>query len=136
MSGVPTPPLHPDTFRRHRWRFRGLKAPQEPQHTVAQTDTVRHGPSRLPVLVPARYHIVNVTYGLILTWLFWPPLAGYLFWRRLNNYAWVSVVAPFVVTAMLYGMNEVDADTPFFLSLFLHGIVASRLIAEAFRPQP
>ena len=72
-------------------------------------------------------------YGLLLTWLFWPPLAGYLFWKQLRTYAWVSVAAPFLVSGLIYGMALVDPDMPLFMSLFVHGIVASRLIAENFR---
>ncbi len=74
-----------------------------------------------------------MTVGLILTWVFWPVLAGVLFWKGHRGSAWVSTVAPFAVTGLLYGLNRVDPDMPLFMSLFVHGIVGSRLVAEAFR---
>ena len=72
-------------------------------------------------------------YGVILTWLFWPPLAAYMFWRGAPLYGWVSIVSAPVITGMLIGLDQFDSDIPLFLSLFIHGIVASRLVAEAFR---
>ena len=69
----------------------------------------------------------------MITWLFWPALAGYLFWHQRRTYAWAAVVSPFLITAMLYGMAAVEPDTPLFLALMVHGIVAARLIAEHFR---
>lgn len=70
--------------------------------------------------------------GLILTWLFWPPLAAYFFTKGSKTYAWVAVAAPFAISGLMYGMSLADEDTPLFLSLFIHGIVVSRLVAEAF----
>ncbi|MEL7370200.1 MAG: hypothetical protein AAFN74_14875 [Myxococcota bacterium] len=73
--------------------------------------------------------------GLILTWLFWPPLTAYLFFHGLRTYGWVAAASPILITAMLVGSAYVDPDIPLFLSLLIHGIVASRLVAEAFRAE-
>lgn len=71
--------------------------------------------------------------GLIVTWVFWPPLAVYLLWRGLRLYGALAIAFPFALTGLMYGMHAVDPDMPLFLSLLINGIVASRLVAEAYR---
>ncbi len=75
-----------------------------------------------------------MTYGLVLTWLFWPPLAAYMFWKGFKTYGLVCTAAPLMITALLVGIAQVEPDAPLFLSLFIHGIVITRLVAEALRP--
>ncbi|MEM7677326.1 MAG: hypothetical protein AAF449_15100 [Myxococcota bacterium] len=71
--------------------------------------------------------------GLIVTWLFWPPLTVYLLYRGQRTHGFVAGISPLLITAMMWGGAIVDPDIPLFLSLLIHGIVASRLVAESFR---
>ena len=110
-----------------------------PRGRSAIAPSVRGGfarPPPAPLLALASAFAIRraaVTVGLILTWVFWPVLAGVAVCKGQRGFAWVSVAAPFAVTALLYGLSRVDPDMPLFMSLFVHGIVGSRLIAEAFR---